>query len=511
LARTKDPKKGRIIFTAVRDNKPVGIGFREIKRRTSLANNTIVRWIGHFQTRNFTYKDSRNKIYVRENMESEVERDLKILKQSKRSKRRILPGNRSTGKRVKDNSKQRRDYAFCLISTVAAIGNASWNRTTDHGYGFISMIDMKTSSDINFVSRPLIGIGISDFGKKDKEGITSMLDTRTFVDFNERFSYLNLSDQEVKLYINKLCNHDPPILKEITVLDYEFLCFVYDSNRPDFIILERKDLNIYARNTIRLTLDIDKDGDNSELPLIHEINYDIHQDKITSRILIDVNSEDVKKILKLDTFYDSSNNFSISIWGEKRYIIADPVLREFIEICNIMFEAVYRKMEQLYSLNLLSKNVRGEYIKWYQSIYGPFRRGAEILQLDRIAVSRIKQYIKKIKAFEKQGKNEEKKKIIEELDYACRYRMWGPYEKTGNPFNKDFATQDLKKVEKRLKQINENSHNTIDPFGNQIEKYHNQLMSQKYKAIRQKYSNVIQPLLDLSYPDFIVSYMTPYS
>jgi hypothetical protein len=134
---------------------------------------------------------------------------------------------------------------------------------------------------------------------------------------------------------------------------------------------------------------------NCKPQLIHEIIYDTHQDKITSRILIDVNGEKARKFLGLDTLYNDSNNFSISIWREKRYTIADPLLREFIEACNIMFEAVCAKMEQLYSLSSLSKDVRREYIRWYRNIYGPFRRGAEILRLDRTAVNRIKQSIKK--------------------------------------------------------------------------------------------------------------------
>jgi hypothetical protein len=489
---------------AVKGNGPIGIGFREIKRLTDFANNTIVRWISHFQVCNITYKDSRSKIYVRENIGSEFEKDLITPKQSERSKRRILHSKRSIHKRMPtDNLKQRKNNVYSLISTVAAIGNSSWNRTTDHGYGFVSMTDMKAGSDINFVSTPLMGIGISDFRKKDKAGIQSMLDTRTFLDYNERFSYLNLSDQEAQLYINELCDHDPPILKEIRVFDYKFLCFVDDPDQPDSIRLEREDLNIYAQNTFRLTFNID-DDDDDKLPCIHEINYDTHQDKITSRILIDLNSEKAKKLLGLDTFYDGSNNFSISIWGEKRYIIADPVLREFIGICNVMFEAVYRKMEQLYSSNLLSKDVRREYRKWHRNVYGPFRRGAEILLvLDRITVNRIKQIIKQIKRFAKQGKNEEKKKIIEELDYACRYRMWGPYERTGVPSITDFTHKDFENIEKRLKQLDGNSHDMIRQFGKRVEKYYNEFMSQKYENIRKRYGIITEPLLNTSYPAFL--------
>jgi hypothetical protein len=348
-----------------------------------------------------------------------------------------------------------------------------------------------------------MGIGISDFGKRDRDGIQSMLDTRTFVDFNERFSYLNLLDQEVQLYINKLCNHDPPILKEITVFDYGFLYFVDDSTQPDSIRLERESPFIYAQNTIRLSFNINN-SDDDKLPIIHETVYDTHQDRISSRILLDVNSEKAKKLLGLDTLYSWNNNFSISIWGEIRYIIVDPILREFIEICNVMFEAVCRKMEQHYSLSLLSKDVRREYIKWYQSIYGTFRRGAETLRLDGTSVSRIRQRIKKIRRLERQGNNEEIKKIMEELDYACRFRMWGPYEKRGNLLNnKDFTPQDLESIERRLELIDKNLYRMIYLFDRPIEKYHNELMSQKYGSIRQRYSIITEPMLNISYPSFL--------
>lgn len=489
---------------AVKGNGPIGIGFREVKRLTGFANNTIVRWISHFQVCNIIYKDSRSKIYIRENIGSEFENDFITPKQSEGNKKRILHSKRSIRKRIPtDNLKQRKNNAYSLISTVAAIGNSSWNRTTDHGYGFVSMTDMKTGCDINFVSTPLMGMGISDFRKRDKVGIQSMLDTRTFLDYNERFSYLNLSDQEAQLYINDLRDHDPPILKEIRIFDYKFLCFVSDPDQSDSIRLEREDLNIYAHNIFRITFNID-DDDDYKLPHIHEINYDTHQDKITSRILIDVSNGKAKKIFGLDTFYDGSNNFSISIWGEKRYIIADPVLREFIAICNVMFEAVYRKMEQLYSLNLLSKDVRGEYVRWYRNIYGPFRRGAEIKWLNKTAISRIKQNIKKIRRFEKQGNNKEKKEIMKELDYSCRHRMWGPYEKTGIPsINRDFTHNDLENIQKRLKQIDRNSHDIIHQLDKPVKKYYSELMTQKYENIRQIYNIVTEPLLNTSYPAFL--------
>ena len=471
-----------------------------VQRLTGFANNTLMRWSKLLQGFNLILKDSRGKIYLNENSSNRIEKHLVDPKYGN-----VEMHNKSSTDRKKkiDTFKQRRNNGYCLIATVAALGNSSWSRTSDHKYGLVSMTDIQTGSDISFISSPLPGIGISDFRKHDKELVQSMLDTRTFVDFNERFSHLNLSDREAQSYMNELCNHDPPILKEITVFDYGFLYFVVDSTQPDSIRLERESPFTYARNTIRLSADIDNnDSAIDKLPVIYEIISDIYQDKINLRILIDTNSEKAKKFLGLDTVFSKGNNFSISIWREKRYLVADSLLREFIKVCNFMFEAINEILEKLYCLSLLSSDVRREYIKWYQGAYGYFRRGAEMLTLDRIAINRIKQNIKKIKTFAKQGKNEERKKVIKELDYACRYRMWGPYQKT-SIINSDFTYKDLVNIEKRLKQIDGNSYNMFRQLNKRIEKYHSELMCRKFENVRKRCSIITEPLLDISYPAFL--------
>ena len=193
---------------------PIGIGFRELQRLTSFGNGTIIKWRKLLQESNLVLKDSRGKIYLNENTNNNFEKDLVIRKYGNTSQSNVLRGKRSIRKKNKrDSFKQRRDNAYCLIATVAAMGNSSWKRTTAHGYGLVSMTDLQTGMDISFISSPLPGIGISDFYKYDKKGIQSMFDTRTFVDYNERYSYLNPSDEEAQQYIRELYENEPPVLK----------------------------------------------------------------------------------------------------------------------------------------------------------------------------------------------------------------------------------------------------------------------------------------------------------
>ena len=490
-----DYEKGLAILNIARCYRSIGIGFRELQRLTRFANGTIIRWSKLLQASNIIFRDSRGKIYLNENISNNFEKDLLL---SRYGSVRQGHNKKSTyGRRKIDALKQRRDAAYYMISTVAAIGNSSWRRTNDHKYGLVSMIDLQTGADINFISKPLPGIGISDFHKNEKEGVPSMLDTRTFVDYNERFSYLNLSDQEVQRCIRDLYENDPPILKEVEIVDHKFLCFVDDPNQKDSIRLEQENLHVYNQNTIKLTLNTDDDG--RSLPTILEVNCDSNYP--TSRILVNVNDKKIRKYLELDTFCKESNNFSESIWGERRYIIVDPMLKEFIQICNLMCEAVNRKMEMLYCRSLLSKEGKREYLKWYHNNYGVNRRGAEILNLNRISINRIK---KNIKMVSKVKNTEERNRLIEELDYVCRYRTWGPYEKIGIPWaERVFTLKDLEDIKHKLKQLYKESKQIFSILDSQIDKYHGQVESQKFEDITQKYGIVISPLRRISYPDFL--------
>ena len=76
------------------------------------------------------------------------------------------------------------------------------------------------------------GVGISDFTRNEIEGIQSTLDRRRFVIYNEVFAYLDLPREELEQYIHELSSGDGnPILKEITISDYEFLSYSFDIDK----------------------------------------------------------------------------------------------------------------------------------------------------------------------------------------------------------------------------------------------------------------------------------------
>ena len=138
---------------------------------------------------------------------------------------------------------KRREYAYILLSIVAALGNHSYERTNSPAAGDIGSFDIKTGRPISMTGTNHIpGVGLSDFAKNEKEGIQATLDRRKFVIYNEAFAYLDFATEEIQEYIYELMKGDGnPILKEITISDYKFLSYSFDIDRddPNFITLIR--------------------------------------------------------------------------------------------------------------------------------------------------------------------------------------------------------------------------------------------------------------------------------
>lgn len=63
----------------------------------------------------------------------------------------------------------------------AASGDYRYQPSLKSEYGSPSMIDIKTGKELNYAAYHIPGVGLSDFIKKEKEGIQSTLDRRIHV------------------------------------------------------------------------------------------------------------------------------------------------------------------------------------------------------------------------------------------------------------------------------------------------------------------------------------------
>jgi hypothetical protein len=213
------------------------------------------------------------------------------------------------------------------------------------------------------------------------------------------------------------------------------------------------------KSKLRLVVNPEKEED--KLQFYHDIFYNEnthHNDEeICSKLIFDINNERMMRLLGLDTQYNdnNNNNFSKSLWKEKRYIIADHLLCEFVIICNQILEAVRWRMENAYPHKIWPKSkfpeIHKRFRKWHDLVYGKHRRTAETF----ISLDKAKVKLNKLKKKEQSDiYNNEAKKIIDSLD------------------------------------------NFI------IENY-NKLESQRFIQIQQKYRMVTLPLLEISYPQFL--------
>ena len=261
------------------------------------------------------------------------------------------------------------------------------------------MTDIRTGKDINFTGdKSTPGVSVSDFRKKETEGVQSTLDKRILIAYNERFAYFDFKESEMHQYTNELSdNHNSPILKEIRISDHKFLSYVYDIDNPNLITLNLEGHTMETeedKSKLRLVVNQEKEDN---LQFYHDIFYNEnthHNDEeICSKLIFDINNERMMRLLGLDTQYNNNNNnnFSKSLWKEKRYIIADHLLCEFVIICNQILEAVRWRMENAYPHKIWPKSkfpeIHKRFRKWHDLVYGKHRRTAEtFISLDKAKV-----------------------------------------------------------------------------------------------------------------------------
>lgn len=367
--RTIDTGKDKKLLNIVYKYEPIGLGFRELQRKTGLSNDGITSRLKRLIEFGILEKDTLGYYHITKNTKNKYENGNLVIPSDIRSE-------------THKDKKIRRDNAYTILVSKAADGDYRYRPTLKSQYGNSSMTDVKTGKDVSYSGYHIPGVGLSDF-KKIKSPAT--LDKRMHVGQTELFSYpkMDFTESEIQQYIYNLKHRKYPVLKEITIFDHKFLSYVFDidNDNPNLITLNREG----EEGKPKLRLVVKQEKEESKLRFYHDIFYNenTHYNgvEICSKLIFDINNERTIKLLGLDTQYNDNNNFSTKVWKEPRYIIADPLLREFIIRCWTILGFVLFRMNETYVYKRWpkhrSRTGNGKkssyayhlYMKWYRIIW----------------------------------------------------------------------------------------------------------------------------------------------
>jgi hypothetical protein len=370
--RTFDNKNGYRIINLVNKNEPRGIRDRNLRFSAQLNTRTFDKWKRRLIELSILEKDEVGCYHLTKRALIQYEKNVLSIPPDMRKKK-----NRKITER-KSRIDERRTNAYLIIITLAANGN----------YQYIE-------SKNQLIPIPRVGVGISDFVIRGRNGIqSSEVNNRILLKYNERFAYLGLGEQEFTQYINELKNFkNNPILRELNIADYEFLSYTYEFDKPDRTTLE---LDGAFQVDTRKRIQINNDKAEDKLLFMHDIYYDDIKDMIKSKIILNVNMPRTRRTLGLDDYY--KNGFSMHMFDENRYVVADPLLKEFVLLCNQVLDLVWWRMEHVYVNRLLPKmkgvrvtdrdHIRRSYFEWFRLIYGKNSRRTldNFLRLDNAAI-----------------------------------------------------------------------------------------------------------------------------
>jgi hypothetical protein len=450
--RIIDTVKDKKLLDIVYKDEPIGIGFGELQRKTGFSNDFIISCRRRLVEFGILEKDSLGYYHITKKAKTNYENGILVIPSDIRSEKH-------------KDKKIRRDNAYTILVSKAAGGDYRYSPTLKSEYGNISMFDIKARKDVDYSGYHIPGIGLSDFFRKIKG--PAMLDRRIHVGQMELFAYIDFTESEIYQYIYNLKHRKYPVLKEITMSDHKFLSYVYDIefDNPDFIKLNREgDIMEEEKNKAKLRLVINQEEDD-KLQFYHDIYYNTNKYdniKISSKLVFDINDVKTIKVLRLDTYYKDNNYFSTSVWREPRYILEDPLLREFIITCWNILGFVLFRMNETYV-----------YKRWPK--------------------------------YRVRTGNEKKSSYAYHLYMKWYKRLFGTYRFTQHNFSQLLARKrNFEKLDKRTqKEELTNAHDLISSYDNGIKENYKIIMDNKYAAIRDKYKDVVTALLDLVYPKFL--------
>jgi hypothetical protein len=332
------------------------------------------------------------------------------------------------------------------------------------------------------IGKNIPGVGVSDFINRNKKNARNqaVLHEGILVEHNEMLAYHKFTRKEIQHHIKKLRTRENPVLKELTISDHNFSCYVYDIDKPHLDTTTRDE-------GIALKKDIHREKVGNNLQFYHDFCYDQDINDITnSKHLIDIKTPKAREFCGLDAYYKHYRiNFSKFLFQERRYVIVDPVLKEFTILCARTLNNVWWRMEYAYVHKLLPKqkgvrstnpdHIHKSYFRWYELVYGS-------------QIRRTRDYFLRLNEgiFRKIHATKDREQL--QKLHNMLYRYYGG------------RLPDTLQICRSAK---EDAKSMIRSIDRMIKQDYKRLNGDEFRHVRETYGIVTKPLLEISYPEFL--------
>ena len=373
-----DLKIGERILRTVGECELNPLWYREIQGRTGFRSKTFDPWIKRLRKCNALSQPPKNKILGKKVPISLTAESMIYYRDGSIAEYLSIIFGNNIQRKKQSNYKQERIDACLLISIIATVGYDRYElmpgKRLERRLKYIDFIVNKFSwTTVIPYSRP--GIGLDDFTKR--LGILGKLDETKNMGINRLFGHISLTRSQLLEFIDDMKEGKCPVLKLISIEDYEFSSFVYDIDNPHLKILIRNG-GITEKSEFKYRYLVNEKD--SKLHFYHDIYYDGNNNKVSSKLVFDANNIKTRKFLELESIYKNDlESFSRSLWQEPRYIIADPLLKEFVTDCMNLLWASMDIMEYIYAYEYwgLKPRYKREYFKWSKRLFGTKTRTLE--------------------------------------------------------------------------------------------------------------------------------------
>jgi hypothetical protein len=211
--RTFDNNKGYKIIDLVYRHQVIGLGFRELQRKTGFhSRNTLDMWLKRLRNLGFI-SYPKKPIRLTEAAVQKYENGSLALPSFFRSNRAAkTQKNRLINDKKAKQDPEKRQNAYLLILSIAAFGATYYRRTSKYKSGQIVGRDRYKKKKINYSSYERPGVGLVDLVDKHRTRLAYLPPRRKNIGNDELFGYISLTKSESQQYTNELQDHDPSIL-----------------------------------------------------------------------------------------------------------------------------------------------------------------------------------------------------------------------------------------------------------------------------------------------------------
>jgi hypothetical protein len=209
--RTFDNNKGYRIIDVAHRHQPIGLGFRDLQRKTSFSSRkTLELWLKRL--RNLGIIKLYPKIPIRlTEVAAESYKNRSLVLPSDFRSRAILKSPMVRNKKT-NHGPERSQNIYLLILSIAVFGATYYRCTTKFEPGQISIKDIFKNKKISYSSYERPGVGLVDLVDKQRTKSDYLPPRRKNIGNGELFGYISITKSEAQQSLNMLQDHNPPIL-----------------------------------------------------------------------------------------------------------------------------------------------------------------------------------------------------------------------------------------------------------------------------------------------------------